>query len=65
VAFEDNKPIGILEGTWTTDEVIKDIWEKSHRPNNKIVFDKDPKALIDKVIALIKKDKEEEFKLAK
>jgi hypothetical protein len=65
VAFEDNKPIGILEGTWTTDEVIKDIWEKSHRPNNKIVFDKDPKVLLDKVIELIKKDKEEEFRLAK
>ena len=65
VAFEDNKPIGILEGPWTTDEVIKEIWEKSHRPNKKIVFDSDPKRLLDKIIDLIKKDKEEEFKIAK
>lgn len=65
VAFEDNKPIGVLQGPWTTDEVIKDIWDKSFRPNSKIVFDDDPKRLLDKVIALINKDKEEEFKIAK
>ncbi|HEY4715123.1 MAG TPA: hypothetical protein VIH31_01300 [Candidatus Paceibacterota bacterium] len=65
VAFEDNKPIGVLEGSWATDEVIKNIWEKSHRPNKKIVFDSDPKRLLDKIIELIKKDKEEEFKIVK
>ena len=65
VAFEDNKPIGVLEGEWSTDEVIKEVWEKSHRPNNKIVFDSDPKRLLEKVIDLIKKDKEKEFNIAK
>ena len=31
IAFEDKKPIGILEGSWETDEVFKNIIEHSHR----------------------------------
>ncbi|MDO8493234.1 MAG: hypothetical protein Q7S19_01680 [bacterium] len=59
VAFEDNKPIGILTGPWDTDEILMMIIEKSHRKddNKKIVFDSDPKSLIEKVIALVEKDK--------
>lgn len=63
VAFEDGKPIGILEGEWETDEVIKNIIDKGHRPNDKIVFDSDPKRLVEKVIELIKKDKVGEYKI--
>jgi uncharacterized protein (TIGR00725 family) len=57
IAFEDRKPIGILESDWETDEVIKDILENGHRPNDRIVFDTDPKALVERVIELVKKDK--------
>jgi uncharacterized protein (TIGR00725 family) len=57
VAFEDGKPIGILEGEWETDEVIRDILAGGHRPNELIVFDADPKALVEKVIELVKKQK--------
>jgi len=57
IAFEDQKPIGILEADWETDEVIKNILESGHRANDKIVFDSDPKALVEKVIELVKKDK--------
>lgn len=57
IAFEDNKPVGILEGDWDTDEVIKNMLEKSHRGSDKVVFDSDPKALVEKVIELVKKDK--------
>lgn len=64
VAFEDNKPIGILEdGGWEIGDEIKMIIEKGHRPNNKIVFDSDPKKLVEKVVALIQKDKIEDFKV--
>lgn len=59
IAFEDRKPIGVLEGQWQTDDLIKRILEESHRPNNKIVFDTDPKALVERVIELVKKDKAE------
>ncbi|MES2930903.1 MAG: hypothetical protein V4665_03925 [Patescibacteria group bacterium] len=57
IAFEDGKPIGILEGEWTMDETIRDIIARGNRPNDKIVFDSDPKALVEKVIALVAKDK--------
>lgn len=58
VAYEDGKPIGILEGEWTMDETIKMIMDRSNRVNNKVVFDSNPKRLVQKVIELVKKDKE-------
>ncbi len=57
IAFEDQKPIGILEAGWETDEVIKNILENGHRPNDRIVFDTDPKALVERVIELVDKDR--------
>jgi len=64
VAFEDGKPIGILEDEgWEMGDEIKMILEKGHRPNDKIVFDTDPKRLVQKVIELIMKDKVGEFKI--
>ncbi|MFA6397829.1 MAG: hypothetical protein WDK96_03240 [Candidatus Paceibacterota bacterium] len=65
IAFEENIPIGILEGEWATDEIIKNIIEKGNRPNNKIIYDPDPKNLVSRIIELVKKDKIEEFKLVK
>lgn len=57
IAFEDKKPIGILEADWETDEVIKNILDKAHRENNHIVFDTDPKALVERVVELVNKDR--------
>ena len=57
IAFEDQKPIGILEADWEIDEEIKYILEKGHRQNDRIVFDSDPKALVERVIELVNKDK--------
>jgi hypothetical protein len=57
IAFEDNKPIGVLEGEWGTDELIEKMVTESHRGPGKIVYEKDPKRLVEKVIELIKKDK--------
>jgi len=57
IAYEDSKPIGVLEGDWDTDEVIKNIIDKSHRKNDKIIFDKDPKRLVKGVIDMVKFEK--------
>ncbi len=62
IAFEDGKPLGILEGDWATDEIIQLIIEKAHRPNDKIVFDSDPKRLVERVLEIVKADKEEVYK---
>lgn len=59
IAFEDNKPIGILDGEWQTDELIRKIVEESHRGPGKIVYDSDPKKLVEKIMELIKKEKED------
>ncbi len=61
IAFEDDKPIGILQGSWETDSVIKNILEKGYRPNPKIVFDSDPKRLVEKVMEMVRKDKVGEY----
>ena len=58
IAFEDNKPIGVLTGTGGMADSLKDIVEKSHRGPGKVVFDSNPKQLLEKIIALIDKDKE-------
>ena len=59
VAFEDKRPIGILEGSWETDEILQRIMESAHRPNNKVIRDSDPKALVERLIEMVIKDKEE------
>ena len=62
IAFEDGKPIGILEGPWETDVQLKEIVEKGHRPNTKIATGPDPKKLLEDVIVLVKKDKTTEYR---
>src|SRR3989338_1493081 len=59
IAFEDNKPIGVLEGTGGFADEIKHIIDMGHRGKGRIVYDSDPKRLIEKLIVLIEKDKEE------
>lgn len=58
VAFEDRRPIGILEGEWYTDSILKQIIEDSHRPNDKIIYDSDPKRLIERIIEMVTRSKE-------
>ncbi|MEK9161351.1 MAG: hypothetical protein AAB822_01185 [Patescibacteria group bacterium] len=62
IAFEDDKPIGILEGGWETDELIKRILNESHRGNGKVIFEKDPKKMVEKIIELVNKDKVQTIK---
>ncbi len=59
IAFEDKKPIGVLEGDWETDEVVKLIVEKSYRAEEmkgKIIYSPDPKELIAKIMDLVEKE---------
>lgn len=57
IAFEDNKPIGVLTGTGGTADMIKEIVDKGHRGPGKIVYDSDPKNLVARLIVLIKEEK--------
>ena len=57
IAFEDAKPIGVLEGTGGTADMIREIVARSHRGPGKIVYDSDPKRLLGKLLKLVKKEK--------
>lgn len=56
-AFEIQKPIGVLEGSGGTADKIKLIATGPHRGVKKIIYEKDPKKLVRKLIEAIKKEK--------
>lgn len=57
VAFEDGKPIGVLEGSWETDEIIKKIIQEGHRGSGNIIYESDPKKLVEKILEAVDKEK--------
>jgi uncharacterized protein (TIGR00725 family) len=64
IAFEDKKPIGILEGEWETDETLRLLIERSHRAEemkDKIVFSSNPRDLIEKLLEIIKINKNHNY----
>jgi uncharacterized protein (TIGR00725 family) len=58
-AFEDGKPQGVLVGTGGTTDDIQKLLEDAHRGMGKVVFDTDPKALFDKVVAMVEQDEKD------
>jgi len=56
-AFEIQKPIGVLEGSGGMADKIKEIATGPHRGVKKIIYEKSPKQLVQKLIELIKKEK--------
>ncbi len=58
-AFEDGKPQGVLLGTGGTTDDIEKILQDAHRGTGLVAFDKDPKALFEKVVAMMKKQEDE------
>lgn len=56
-AFEIQKPIGVLEGTGGTADKIRKIATGPYRGVKKIIYEKDPKKLVQKLIKAIKKEK--------
>ncbi|MFC1789471.1 hypothetical protein ACFLYY_00665 [Patescibacteria group bacterium] len=57
IAYEDKKPIGVLEGSGGTADIIKELLSGPHRKGAQVIYEKDPKKLIKKLIYLIKKNK--------
>lgn len=57
IAFEDKKPIGVLTGSGGMAEMIQEIVANAHRGPGKIVYDRDPKRLVEKVLELVEKEK--------
>lgn len=59
IAFEDKKPQGVLTETGGESDEIEHILKIAHRGMGKVVFDPDPKSLIEKVVKEIEADEKE------
>jgi uncharacterized protein (TIGR00725 family) len=57
IAFEEKKPIGILEGPWETDDMIREVIGKARRGPGKITYSANPRELVRKVLQAIKAEK--------
>ncbi len=57
IAYEDGKPIGVLEGPWTMADQIKDMVQKGNRSSERIIFDADPQKLVARLIEMIEADR--------
>ncbi len=62
IAFEAGMPIGVLQGSWTMDETIKIILERGNRPSDMIIFDENPKRLVEKLTKMVLEQKVKEYK---
>lgn len=56
IAFEDNKPIGVLESTGGTADFIREVLERGQRGMGRVMFSSDPKKLLEMVLAEMGKD---------
>ncbi len=56
IAFEDKKPIGILTDSGGISDELDHLLTVAHRGRNLIVFDDNPKRLVEKVLKMAKAD---------
>jgi uncharacterized protein (TIGR00725 family) len=61
IAFEEEKPMGVLVGSGGTEEYFMEIVEKAKRGPGKIVWGKDPKILVEKLLEIVKIEIEEKM----
>ncbi len=57
VAFEENKLTGVLEGTGGIADMIRQIIDKAFRGPGSVIFNSDPKALVEELIENILEEK--------
>lgn len=57
ITFEDKKPVGVLLESGRIADEIQHILEVAKRGEGVIVYDREPKTLVEKVLELVQKDK--------
>ncbi len=58
VCFEDDRLVGVLEGTGGTADMIKEIVKRANKGPGHIIYDSDPKALVERVCDKVEEHKE-------
>lgn len=66
VAFQENKPIGILRGDWDTDEILFNLLKdyEGEFDQSRIIFDNDPKRLVQQLIKRAKKNRAQAYQIS-
>ncbi len=59
IAFEDQKPQGVLTGSGGESDEIEKILKIAHRGMGKVTFDPDPESLVKKVLARVRQDEKD------
>jgi uncharacterized protein (TIGR00725 family) len=59
ISYEDGKPIGVLEGTGGTADMIRGLLSKPHRQGAPVIYDEDPKKLVQRLVKLIQQYKKD------
>ena len=59
IAFEDKKPQGVLTETGGASDELKHILEVAHRGMGKVIFDPDPKSLMEKIVKMIEAEEKD------
>ena len=57
IAFETGTPVGVLRASGGTADLIDEVLARGYRPKTKIIFDPDPKKLVEGLIKLIRKQR--------
>lgn len=57
VAFEDKKPQGVLVGSGGTADILEELVKNAGRGPGKIVYERDPHLLVEKVLNLVDREK--------
>lgn len=57
IAYEDGKPIGVLESTGGTADTIRSLLSKPHRKGAPVIYDEDPKRLVQRLVKLLESNK--------
>ena len=67
VAFQEDKPIGILKGEWSTDEIIFGLLRGNEHTfdHSRIIFDEDPNRIVEQLIKKAKENRLEAYHIGK
>jgi uncharacterized protein (TIGR00725 family) len=57
IAYEDRKPIGVLEGSGGTADLIRTLARRPHTKRGEIIYDSNPEKLVQKLLKIIEKKK--------
>ncbi|MDD4990326.1 MAG: hypothetical protein PHW31_03385 [Candidatus Pacebacteria bacterium] len=55
IAFETRTPIGVLQGSGGTADLIQPVLAKGYRPKTKIIYDTDPQKLVNELVSFLNK----------